>query len=228
VELQYHHITQDYQTPKANFPMIPSIVSEIVMKLLNWQPENRYQSASGLLADLLDLMSHHNSRDCLSLIEKLNYIESMDLSDQTPPTTFHIPKNLLRRGQDLQVFVSALEMVHENGRSRSIFVSGDPGIGRTVFLQEAEHYTNARHGFWVHESALGSDGVPYFTIARVLEKIALQLLEIDVAKRLILSDYLADQLGGIGKLLTSLAPSLVVCTFKSLTKVFDWKSGDIT
>jgi hypothetical protein len=210
-ELKYHHITQDFPTPGAHCSNVPAIVSEIVMRLLHWKPSERYQSASGLLVDLQDLMAHDNPRDGRTLFDKLSSIERMVLSDQTPPITFFIPKSLMRRGQDLRVFVSALEFVQKTGNSKCIFLSGPSGIGKTAFLEEAENYSNARRAFWVHDSCLSTDGVPYSIIAKLLEKIAVQLSEIDLEKRLALGNYLSDQLGGIGKLLTNLAPSLVVC-----------------
>jgi chromosomal replication initiation ATPase DnaA len=200
------------------------VLSDIVMKLLKWQMKDRYQSATGLLSDLEDIESFNNKeRNDGKFIDAIFNV-SMELSDHVPVSTFYIPEVLLRRGQDLKVFVNAMESVQETGRSRSIFLSGPPGIGKSAFLAEAENYSIARRAFFIQDSAQGSDGIPYSTISRVMETIAVELSSLDLQKKLTLSNYISDSLGGIGKLLTTLAPSLVVYLLPSKTLESYWKS----
>lgn len=180
------------------------------MRLLRWSAEKRYQSAAGLLCDFEELLSLGNSRDPDSLLEALYNIESLQLSDQVPSSHFNIPTALLRRGPDLKVAVNAMESVQVDAKSRAIFVAGSVGIGKTAFLFEAEKYSIARRAFWVQVNSQDSEGVPYFTIKRLLDKLAWLLSELDADTKERLRNSLTDNLGGIGKLLTNLVPSLVV------------------
>lgn len=210
-ELRYHQIIQDFPSPEEECYMVPSIVSEIVMKLLDWSSDERYQSAAGLLADFEKLLSHDDPNDKLQLSYALFNIDSMEMSDQVPPINFHIPKSLLRRGKDLKAVVANLEQIRVDGMSRVLFVSGPVGIGKSSFLSESENYAIARRAFWIQESAQDSDGIPYYPIRKMLETIANEFSALEPNKKMQISDSLIDQLGGIGKLLINLAPSLVVC-----------------
>ncbi|KAL3900925.1 MAG: hypothetical protein SGCHY_000989 [Lobulomycetales sp.] len=102
-----------------------------------------------------------------------------------------------------------MESVQVDAKSRAIFVAGSVGIGKTAFLFEAEKYSIARRAFWVQVNSQDSEGVPYFTIKRLLDKLAWLLSELDADTKERLRNSLTDNLGGIGKLLTNLVPSLV-------------------
>jgi predicted ATPase/DNA-binding CsgD family transcriptional regulator len=98
----------------------------VVMKLLSKMPEERYQSAYGLLQDLKEYRRQWSQTGRL---------------EQFPPgrldLSIHIqlPRKLYGREKETESLKAAFESVC-TGRPGIIFVSGHAGIGKTVLVQE--------------------------------------------------------------------------------------------
>jgi histidine kinase len=102
-EWLHAHITQIPLPPYEINISIPHIVSDIIMKLLAKNPEERYQSAYGLLWDL---------KKCRRLLEK-NEKEniSFSLGQGDILSTFRLPKKLYGRENEKKEIESAFELV---------------------------------------------------------------------------------------------------------------------
>ncbi len=89
IELVHCHLAQQPVPPDelvetlnlTSLP-IPKVVSDIVMKLLAKTPEERYQSAWGIKADL---------ETCLDRLQSLGQIEQFSLASQDICDRFHLP-----------------------------------------------------------------------------------------------------------------------------------------
>jgi len=53
MQMVHSHIAKTPEAPDKINPDIPAVISEIILKLMSKHPEDRYQSAYGLLADLI-------------------------------------------------------------------------------------------------------------------------------------------------------------------------------
>lgn len=121
------HITQMPTPPAEINPAVPKAISDIVMKCLQKIPEDRYQSTSGLKADL---------ETCLQALEKNNNIKfdfipgAADIQE-----TFEISgKSYGRRSELLKI-----KEIYNRASVKSaelILISGEPGIGKSVFINE--------------------------------------------------------------------------------------------
>lgn len=62
-------MTQKPEPPEKVDPEVPSVISDIILKLLNKNPEDRYQSAFGLMWDLKECKSSWMRRDISAMYQ---------------------------------------------------------------------------------------------------------------------------------------------------------------
>ncbi len=92
MELVHCHIAQQPLPVDELIPDLPLAVSNIVRKLLAKTPEERYQSAWGIKADL---------ETCLNQLNTLGQISQFPLGSQDIVEKFHIPQKLYGREQEV-------------------------------------------------------------------------------------------------------------------------------
>ncbi|KYC36964.1 PAS domain S-box protein [Scytonema hofmannii PCC 7110] len=107
LELVHSHIAKQAVPPhelvgEYTCAPIPPIISEIVMKLMAKNPENRYQSAYGLKADL---------EQCLHQLQTTGEIVSFSLGQQDIADKFQIPQKLYGREQEIAKLLAAFARV---------------------------------------------------------------------------------------------------------------------
>jgi serine/threonine protein kinase len=100
IELVHCHLAQQPNPPHVLVPSISLTVSNIVMKLLAKTPEERYQSAWGLKADL---------ETCLKQLQTQRQILSFPLGRQDVSDKFHIPQKLYGREQEISQLLDTFE-----------------------------------------------------------------------------------------------------------------------
>ncbi|GGA29899.1 serine/threonine-protein kinase [Okeania sp. KiyG1] len=99
MELVHCHISKQPPPLKAE---IPEVLSDIVMKLMAKNAEDRYQSALGLKFDL---------EKCLSQWEEAGKIETFELGERDVSDRFLIPEKLYGRETEVQALLDAFERV---------------------------------------------------------------------------------------------------------------------
>lgn len=122
------HIARPPPSLTAVRPEIPPALAEIIDKLLNKNPEDRYQSAYGLLQDVTLVES------ALSQPEKLAGFTSgrHDRSEQ-----FRIPEKLYGRDQELQSLLDRYTLALQ-GQPQLVQVSGPAGAGKSTLIRELQ------------------------------------------------------------------------------------------
>lgn len=124
-ELVHAHIARMPERASDLNGEIPAALAEIIHCLLSKDPEDRYQSARGLLHDL-DL--------CLERMDQ-GVTEPFVLKRCDIFSTLHIVENLYGREQDLKrLKYAAEEMLQSN--ARLALISGHSGVGKTSFVNE--------------------------------------------------------------------------------------------
>ena len=90
---------------------IPKAVSDIVMKLMAKNAEDRYQSAWGIKADL---------EDCANQLKASGQVNFFQLGLQDIPDQFQIPQKLYGRDVELEALLAALASMLANTRCLTI------------------------------------------------------------------------------------------------------------
>ena len=137
MELVHCHIAK--QPPSINSKEIPQVVSDIVMKLMAKNAEQRYQSALGLKHDL---------ERCLQQCQETGKIETFELGTRDVCDCFLIPEKLYGRETEVSSLLSAFERVSA-GSAEMMLVAGFSGIGKTAVVNEVHKPIVAARGYFI-------------------------------------------------------------------------------
>jgi len=166
-ELVHCHIAQEPIPVKGVIPEIPQMISDIVMKLMAKNAEDRYQSAHGLEVDL---------RECLRQWQTTQQITSFPLAQQDVNDLFQIPQKLYGREKDITTLLSAFERVSQ-GASEIILVSGYAGIGKSALVQEVYKPITRQRGYFIGgKSNQFQHDIPYVSFLNAFRSLIRELL----------------------------------------------------
>lgn len=126
LEIIYSHIAKIPVEPKTVSNEIPSTISDIIMKLLSKNAEDRYQTAAGLKYDLQYCLENLYTRDKIIDFR----IAQNDMSNR-----FEIPQKLYGRENDINKLKDLIKCTKKDG-AKILLVSGYSGIGKTTIIQE--------------------------------------------------------------------------------------------
>jgi serine/threonine protein kinase len=138
LEWAHCHIARLPRPPNEIVPELPQALSDILMKLLSKLPEDRYQSARGLRADL---------DRCLAQWQAPGRIEAFPLGMDDLSERFQIPQKLYGRDEDANRLLGAFERMMETGQATLATVSGYSGIGKSALVDTLRKPIVAKHGY---------------------------------------------------------------------------------
>ncbi len=124
--------------PAALVPTLPQPLSDIVMRLLEKEPDRRYQSAEGLAADLALLRDRLRAGDASAFP-----LARRDFARHLASTA-----RVVGREAELAQLRQAL---HEAiaGRPRGVLVHGGAGVGKTALANELRAIVSQHHGWFI-------------------------------------------------------------------------------
>jgi predicted ATPase/signal transduction histidine kinase/HPt (histidine-containing phosphotransfer) domain-containing protein/FixJ family two-component response regulator/tRNA A-37 threonylcarbamoyl transferase component Bud32 len=199
LEMAHCHIAKHPVTPHLRNPEIPEPVSEIVMRLLAKNAEDRYQSATGVKADL---------EECIRQLDAHGEIRAFVLGRQDVPQLFRIPEKLYGRAQQIEALMGAFDRTAE-GASEITLVSGLTGIGKTSLVKEIYRPITLRRGYFVTGKfdQFGRN-IPYSAFVDAFRDLVKQLLTKDETQLREWSAAILERVGANGKLITDVIPEL--------------------
>ncbi len=118
---------------------IPNPLSNIVLKLMAKNAEDRYQSALGLKHDL---------QQCLGQWQESKHIEPFELGQRDRSDHFLIPEKLYGREVEVQTLMDAFGRVSQ-GASELMLVAGFSGVGKTAVVKEIHKPIVEKRGYFV-------------------------------------------------------------------------------
>lgn len=198
-ELFHSHIARTPPPPSHVAPDIPSVLSDIVMKLLRKMPEDRYQTASGVREDLAT---------CLAQQESTGKIEAFALGRVDRPEKLRTPQKLYGRDRELSALMSTWERAAGGGIALAL-VSGYAGIGKSAFVNELQKTIISRRGHFItgkfdqlHRST------PYAAVALAFGGLVKQLLTERDDVLASWKDRINEAVGLNGQLIIDLIPEV--------------------
>ncbi|NVB78557.1 MAG: AAA family ATPase [Kofleriaceae bacterium] len=196
----YCHVSRLPMPPSLITPRVPTLVSDLVMKLLAKLPEERYQTAAGLARDL---------RRCLDDWRATSAIPTFELGRNDVSGKLQIPKKLYGRRRDTERLGRMLRTVATRGSCGIVLVSGAPGLGKASLARSVEDVVVRMGGRFGAGSFADNDApAPYSAIAHALEEVVSNLQCERADRRAASRDRLAEALGPIAQLVVDLVPSL--------------------
>ena len=121
------HIARPPTPPSERVDGNPGPIEAIILKLLAKSPEDRFQTAAGLEADL---------RTCLTAWETDRRIDPFAIGAREGADRLMIPEKLYGRKSEVDTLVAAFDRVAREGRADFILVSGRAGVGKSSVVSE--------------------------------------------------------------------------------------------
>jgi len=199
MELVHCQIAQQPLSVNKRIPDIPLTVSNIISKLLAKTPEERYQSARGIKADL---------ETCLHQLNTSGQISQFPLATQDIANKFHISQKLYGREPEVNQLLTAFEQVSQ-GATGMILVSGYSGIGKSALVNEIHKpITEQRGKFISGKFDQLQQNIPYFAIAQAFQGLIRQLLSEPEIRLQAWKQKIVEVLGDNGQIIIDVIPDL--------------------
>jgi histidine kinase len=198
-EIVYCHIARTPVPLNEVDRDIHELLSDIIMKLLSKNAENRYQSAIGLKKDL---------EKCEQMLLSDSKIERFPLGCNDVIDRFQIPHTLYGREDEVEKLIDGFDSVTK-GETAAFFISGYAGIGKSSMIREIRKPVTGRKGFFISGKFDQIErNIPYHAIIQGLKEFMRQLLaepqeSLDKWKKKIV-----DALGANGQVIVDLIPEL--------------------
>ena len=161
MEWMHCHIARQPAPPTELRRDLPPAVGAIILKLLAKTPEERYQTAAGVLSDL---------QRCLSVWSAQGRVLEFPVGEDDTPDRLLIPEILYGRAREIEILVNAFNRIAAGGRPELVLVSGYAGIGKSSVVNEL-------HKALVPPRGLFASGkfdqykrdIPYATLAQAFQ-----------------------------------------------------------
>jgi histidine kinase len=199
LSIVHAHLAVRPPAPHAIDDAIPRPVSAIVMKLLAKAPEDRYQTAEGLLADL---------QTCLERYTLTGRIDDFALGCHDVPRQFELPSKLYGRDDELRTLVQAFERCAA-GAVETVLVAGHSGVGKTSMVRELFPLITRQRGSFVTGKfdQLRSE-TPYPALVAAFGELIHQLLTESEAELARWRDQITAAIAPNGRVVVEAIPAL--------------------
>lgn len=199
LELIYFHIAKEVEPPIERNTTVPKILSDIILKLLEKNVEDRYQNCYGLLADL---------KTCQNQFAKENKINEFMIGQKDFPIKYRAPELLIGRQEEMTSMLDAFERVCK-GNSEIMMVSGYSGIGKSALINEIHKPIVAKKGYFISgKFELLKRNIPYSAIILAFQSIISQLLSENDKKILAWKELILNALGVNASIIIDVIPNL--------------------
>ncbi len=199
MELVHAHIALPPKAPCDVDPAIPKPVSDIIMKLMAKNAEDRYQSAYGLKADV---------EWCLSNLQGLGDLEGFVSGQHDISDRFQIPQRLYGRDAEIQILLHSFDRV-SRGSCELLLVTGASGVGKTSLVNEVHKAMTLKNGHVVsgkfHQF---QRDIPYSAITQAFNHLCNLLLTYPPALLSSWKSRILEAVGSNGQVLIEIIPRL--------------------
>jgi predicted ATPase/signal transduction histidine kinase len=199
LEVIHAHLARRPAPPHEIVPAIPEIVSAIVLRLLEKNPADRYQSAFGVERDLLS---------CADALASGGAIPAFPLGRRDVPARLRLADRVHGREAELARIVAAFDACAA-GRPALVVVAGPAGIGKSALVRAFTRHA-ASAGCFAGAGKLEAEqpDAPYAAFVEPLRGLAQQIFAAGAGEVAALRTRVASTLGGAGRPLVDLVPEL--------------------
>ena len=167
LEMVHCHIAkQPVPLGKLN-PQIPPVLTEIVVKLMAKNAEDRYQTATGLLADL---------EHCQNQIASVGTISDFIPGQLDALSQLSIPQKLYGRETQIAELLEVFDRVCK-GSGEIFLIGGYSGIGKSVLVHEIVRNITQQRGYFISgKFDQFKRNVPYACFTQAMGNFVQQIL----------------------------------------------------
>ncbi len=199
VELIHAHLALRPVPVHEVKPAIPVAVSNIVAKLLEKDPEQRYQTADGLVADL---------REAQTRLSETGVIAEFPLAKRDVPPELKLPERLYGRDAELTTLAEAFARTSQGNREL-VLISGTPGAGKSALVTQFSRRVAANGGLFISgKFDQLQRSVPFSGLAQAFQALARRILVEDEPALATWRERIEDAVSPNGRLLIEMVPEL--------------------
>ncbi len=203
LELIHRHIAGAPVDPLKRDPTIPPTIAAIVMRLLAKAPDERYQTASGLVEDL---------RRCQRDWSERQRVDAFALGQRDVSGRLTISSKLYGRDREVSQLLAAFERActaSRAGPGEMLLVEGYAGIGKTALIQQLYRPIVRQRGYFISgKFDQVVRGVPFGALIEAFRGLVQQLLTEPEAQLAAWRATLTDALGANGGVLAEVIPEI--------------------
>ncbi|MBD2679426.1 MULTISPECIES: ATP-binding sensor histidine kinase [Nostoc] len=212
MELVHCHIAKLPNQLGEKREEIPEVLSDIVMKLMAKNPEDRYQSALGLKFDL---------ENCLVQLQQTGKIDHFIIGQRDLCDRFIIPEKLYGRENEVEQLLAAFERVTNppisplsKGGDRGVelmLVAGFSGIGKTAVVNEVHKPIVRKQGYFIKgKFDQFNRSIPLSAFVQAFRNLVEQILTQSDAQIAQWKDKILGELGENAQVIIEVIPALEI------------------
>ncbi len=199
LEVVHCHIARQPVPPHSLKSELPQVISDIVLKLMAKNAEERYQSSYGLKADLAD---------CLRQWQTAEQIEPFPIGRSDVSDRFEIPQKLYGREAEIATLMAGAERVSQ-GATEMMLVAGYSGIGKSALVQEIYKPLTRQRGYFIAgKFDQFQRDIPYASLIQAFQSLMRQLLTESKAAIATWQEKLINALGPNGQVIIEVIPEV--------------------
>lgn len=201
LELIHSHLAEEAPKVHELNPDIPLTLSKIVSKLMHKEPEKRYQSSNGLLADLTRCQEEYLTTGTITGFPLERYVKTRRVN---------FISKMVGRKQEAKIILEEYTKV-TNGNFRSLIISGLSGIGKTRLIQELQNPIVKNKGYFTSgKFDRYQKNVPYSSLIQALRNLMRTFLTESNERVENWKKKILKAVGENGKVLTDVIPELEI------------------
>ena len=197
LELIHAHLARRPTPPQRLRPELPTLLSDLVMKLLEKAPERRYQSARGLWRDLHAIQSAQAGGGDATL----------ELGRDDVPLTLQLPHQIHGRANELARLHAAFRRAISE-RPTLVVITGEAGVGKTMLCEDLVEPVLGQRGFLARGRFSEASDQPLAALIGALSALADQLLTLPPEQLEHWRERLLARLGPLAAVVGELIPGL--------------------
>lgn len=178
-------------------PDVPGWLWAIVEKCLQKEPDERYQTIGGLLADI---------SACLEQVRKSGKIASFSPGRHDVSPTLRPSGRIVGRKDEMEGLSGIVQRVAEGGQG-AVLVAGRPGVGKTSLVSEIfPVIAGKKMTILSGKFEPVTDNRPYAGVCQAISAWAMSLSFEEEARKKEWTERLRRAMGGLGRVISDLSP----------------------
>lgn len=199
LELIHSHIAGIPTPPYVLLPEVPEVLSDIIMKLMSKNPEERYNDPLALKYDI---------SNCLNQLISNGRIDNFQIGQKDILIQLHIPQKIYGRKKELQKLLATFDRV-QNGRSELLLISGYSGTGKSTLVDELRKSIAGKNAYYsTGKFDQNKHNIPYFALTQVLQSLMKHILTQKEETILLWKEKILNGIGQNSQLMIDLIPNL--------------------